>query len=85
MTLTKIAAAAVAISGAVGLAGLGFDSAVAYADPGHGHGHGHGDWGDYDGPGDWRGPYYGPAYYGPPQACVSATGPYGYVSANVCI
>ena len=46
---------------------------------------GHGDWGDYDGPGEWRGPYYGPAYYGPPQACVSATGPYGYVSGSLCI
>jgi hypothetical protein len=84
MTLTKIAAA-LTISGAVGLAGLGFGSAVAFADPGHGHGHGHGDWGDYDGPRDWRGPYYGPAYYGPPQACVSATGPYGYVSGSLCL
>jgi hypothetical protein len=84
MTLTKIAAA-VAVSGAVGLAGHGFGSAIAYADPGHGHGHGHGDWGEYDGPREWRGPYYGPAYYGAPQACVSATGPYGYVSGSLCI
>jgi hypothetical protein len=82
MRLTRIAAAAV-ISGAIAFGGFG--TGIAYADPGHGHGHGNGDWGDYDGPGDWRGPYYGPAYYGPPQACVSATGPYGYVSANVCI
>ncbi len=82
MRLTRIAAAAV-ISGAVALGARG--AGIAYADPGHGHGHGHGDWGDYDGPGDWRGPYYGPAYYGPPQACVSATGPYGYVSGSLCI
>jgi hypothetical protein len=82
MRLTRIAAAAVT-SGAIAFGGFG--AAIAYADPGHGHGHGHGDWGDYDGPGDWRGPYYGPAYYGPPQACVSATGPYGYVSGSLCI
>ena len=24
-------------------------------------------------------------YYGPVQACVSASGPYGYVSGSVCI
>jgi hypothetical protein len=81
MRLTRIAAAV--ISGALALGGLG--AGIAYADPGHGHGHGNGDWGDYDGPGEWRGPYYGPAYYGPPQACVSATGPYGYVSGSLCI
>jgi len=51
MTLTKIAAA-VAVSGAVGLAGFGVG---------------------------------GPAYYGPPQACVNATGPYGYASGSLCI
>lgn len=82
MTLTKIAAA-VAISGALGLGGLGLGAGIAYADPGHGHGHGHGhgDWDWNDGPRDWR----GPAYYGPVQACVSASGPYGYVSGSVCI
>lgn len=84
MRLTRIAAAA-ALSGALALGGLGLSTGIAYADPGHGHGHGHGDWGDYDGPGDWRGPYYGPAYYGPPSACVSATGPFGYVSGSLCL
>jgi len=85
MTLTKIAAAA-ALSGALTFAGLGLGLGIgtAYADPGHGHGHGH-DWDWNDGPRDLRGPAYGPAYYGPVQACVSASGPYGYVSGSVCI
>lgn len=85
MKLTKIAAAA-ALSAGLGLAGLGVGTGIAYADPGHGHGHGHGwEWDDHDGRGDWRGPYYGPAYYGPPSACVQATGPLGYVTAGACL
>jgi hypothetical protein len=57
-------------------------------DPGHGHGHGHGgDWG-WDG-GNWGGPWYGPGYWNGPggwiNACVSATGPWGYVTGSVCI
>jgi hypothetical protein len=57
-------------------------------DPGWGHGHGHGhdggDWGH--GGGGWYGPGYGPGWYGPGiNACVSATGPWGYVSGSVCI
>jgi hypothetical protein len=57
----------------------------------HGHGHGgHGDWedGDWGGGGNWGpGPWYGgPGYgYGGIQACVSATGPFGYVQGSVCI
>jgi hypothetical protein len=51
--------------------------------PGHGHGHGGDDW-----DGDWGGPWYGPGWYGGApgiNACVSATGPWGYVSGRVCI
>jgi hypothetical protein len=87
MKLTKIAAAAV-MSGVLSLAGLGFGAGFAYADDGHGHGHGNGDWnwGDGDGHGNWRGPYYGPgAYWGPPSACVQASGPFGYLSGSLCI
>ena len=32
----------------------------------------------------WYGPGYGP-YLGPIQACVSATGPWGYVTGTACI
>jgi hypothetical protein len=84
MALTKLAAAA-ALSGALGLAGLGVGAGFAYADPGHGHGHGDRGWDEDNGRGDWRGPYYGPAYYGPPSACVQATGPFGYVSGSFCL
>ena len=81
MKLTRIAAAA-ALSGALGLAGLGFGAGFAYADPGHGHGHGDDwRWDDNPGPREWRGPFY----YGQPSACVQATGPFGYVSAGVCL
>lgn len=85
MTFAKIAAATL-VSGALGMSGLGVGAGVASADPGHGHGHGHGDWNwdDYDG-GDWRGPNYGPGYYGPPGGCISASGPFGYVSGSLCI
>src|ERR1700739_4567803 len=50
--------------------------------PGHGHGHGPGGWG----PG-WRGPGWGRGWgWGPGlSACVSATGPWGYVTGSVCI
>ena len=50
--------------------------------PGHGHGRGGGGW---DGP--WDGPGYGPGWYGGPgiSACLSATGPFGYVTGSVCI
>jgi hypothetical protein len=52
--------------------------------PGHGHGHGGGDWGDWGDRGG--GPWYGPGWYGPGiSACVSATGPWGYVTGSVCI
>ncbi|MCI4674328.1 hypothetical protein [Candidatus Mycolicibacterium alkanivorans] len=84
MKLTRIAATA-ALSGALALGGLGLGTGIAYADPGHGHGHGDGGWDDDDDHGDWRGPYYGPAYYGPPSACVNATGPFGYVSGSLCL
>ena len=83
MTLTKIAAAA-ALSAGLGLAGLSVGAGVAYADPGHGHGHDGWQWDDH-GRGDWRSPYYGPAYYGPPSACVQASGPFGFVSGGACI
>ena len=47
--------------------------------PGHGHGHGH--WGLGWGPG-WGGPGW---YGGGINACVSATGPWGYVTGSACI
>ncbi|GAA2769917.1 hypothetical protein [Mycolicibacterium pallens] len=85
MTLKKLAAVA-ALSAGLGLAGLGAGAGMAFADPGHGHGHGHDGWNwDDNDRGDWRGPYYGPAYYGPPQACIQATGPFGFVSGGACI
>ncbi|MCV7213834.1 hypothetical protein H7J51_00865 [Mycobacterium crocinum] len=83
MTLKKIAAVA-ALSAGLGLASLGAGAGMAFADPGHGHGHDGWNWDDND-RGDWRGPYYGPAYYGPPQACIQATGPFGFVSGGACI
>ena len=56
---------------------------------GGGHGHGHGHWGG--GGGDWGGgPGWGgggPGWgWGPGVgACVSATGPWGYVTGSACI
>ncbi|ORB50904.1 hypothetical protein BST42_19315 [Mycolicibacterium rhodesiae] len=85
MTLMKIAATA-ALSAGLGLAGLGVGAGVASADPGHGHGHDGWQWDDHDrGRGGWRGPDYGPVYYGPPAACVQATGPFGLVTGGACI
>ena len=53
---------------------------------GHGHGHGHGHWGGGD---DWGGPWWGPGggwgYGGGVNACVSASGPWGFVSGSACI
>ena len=74
------------VSGALGMAGLGVGTGIASADPGHGHGHGHSDWNwdDNDG-GKWRGPDYGRGYYGAPAGCISASGPFGYVSGSLCI
>ena len=48
---------------------------------GHGHGHWHGGWGHGWGPG-WGGPGW---YGGGINACVSATGPWGYVTGSACI
>ena len=47
------------------------------------HGPGGGDW---NGPG-WNGPgWYGPGWYAPGiSACISATGPWGYVTGTACI
>lgn len=79
MTLTKIAAVA-ALSGALGLGGLGWGAGFAYADPGHGPGRGDRAWDDDQGPRDWGGPFY----KGQPSACVQATGPFGYLNGGVC-
>ena len=46
---------------------------------GHGHGHGNGPWGHWD-----QGNYWGSGWYPNVGGCVSATGPYGNVSAGVC-
>ena len=99
MNIKKIMAAVAIASGftALGL-GVGTADAVPVStvasvtawplDPGwdcHGHGHGHG----HDGC-DWGGPWYGPGGYGPGwygpgiSGCVSATGPWVYVTGSVC-
>ena len=86
----KRIAAGTMIVGAFGLAAAGMSTGVASAAPGapsidivqkpH-----HDDWDDWDGD-DWRG-WDGPRYWGPGpiQACVSATGPFGYVTGTACI
>jgi hypothetical protein len=60
---------------------------------GWGHGHWHGGWGHGWGHG-YRHGYWGPGYGygyghgwygGGVSACVSATGPWGYVTGSVCI
>ena len=97
MDIKKIAAGAT-IAGALGLTALGMGAGVASAAPplpaapgapllqdkphgdgdgGHG-GHGGGDWGR--GPGNW-----GPGFLNQIDACIAATGPYGYVTGYVCI
>jgi hypothetical protein len=97
MDLKKIAAEAT-IAGALGLTALGIGAGVASASPlvpatpgapwlqdkphwdgdgGHG-GHGDGNWGK--GPG-----HGGPGFWNPIDACITATGPYGYVAGYVCI
>jgi hypothetical protein len=99
MVNLKMIMAAAVIGGACSFTALGWGVGMANAvpispvppvttwpqDPGHGHGHGHGgdDWG-----GDGGGPWYGgPGWYGAPgiSACVSATGPWGYVTGSACI
>jgi hypothetical protein len=88
-----------ATSGALAVAAFGLGSGLANATPmapltpgspvwqddgwgwgpGHGHGHGHGGYG-------WGAPWYGPGYYGGGiTACVSASGPWGYVTGSICI
>ena len=47
---------------------------------GDGHGHGHGHWGPDWGQGNW-----GPGWFPNVGGCVSATGPFGYVSGSVCV
>ncbi len=77
-----VAEAMVAV--ALGCSALGLGAGVANAKP---HwpgipgppGPGHGDWVDWNGPG-W-GPGWGPEI----QACVTATGPWGYVTGTACI
>ena len=100
MVNLKIIMAAAVIAGAGSFSTLGWGVGMASAapispvapvttwaqGPGHGHGHGHGHGGG-DWVGDWGRPWYGPGWYGGPgiSACVSATGPWGYVTGSVCI
>ena len=86
--MTKFVAA-VALSGAFGVMGLG--AGVASADPPWlqgPHGHGHDDWHDDHGK-RWDGPgprHWEPArYWDPVRGCITAGGPLGYVEASVCI
>jgi len=89
-TKSKKIVAEAMIAAALGLSAFGLGAGVANAKP-HGPGipwipgpgPGHGDWED-GGDGAWYGPGYGP-YLGPIQACVSATGPWGYVTGTACI
>ena len=81
MNLKKIVAEAI-IAGALVFSALGLGAGVADAKP-HPHppGPGWGDWGDQGDQGNW-----GPGWYGPGiNACVSATGPWGYVTGTACI
>ena len=99
VNLNKVISAAAVVTAlgfsAVGLGAAGVASAtplpvtpVAPLPQDGGHGHGHGPW-HGDGGGDWGGGWYGgPGYWGGPgfiSACVSATGPWGYVSGSICI
>src|SRR6478752_5873099 len=94
MDIKKIAAGAT-IAGALGLTALGMGAGVASATPplpatpqtpwlqdkphGDGNGgHGGGNWGK--GPG-----HGGPGVWNQIDACIAATGPYGYVTGYVCI
>ena len=96
----KTIAAGATIAGALGLTALGMGLGVANAAPPspvtsgtpwpqdkpHGDGHGHGDWHGGHGGGDWgKGPWHGGPGFGGIDACVAATGPYGYVTGYVCI
>ncbi len=89
--LAVVAIAGAVGFGAIGLAGWGVSSTTgttssvvasgaSWAEDGHGHGHGHG-----PGPGPGWG-WYGPGYwYGPGiGGCISAAGPWGYVTGTVC-
>ena len=84
MNLKRIVAGAM-IAATLGFSALGLGAGVANAKP-HGPGGpwipgpGHGHW--VDGP--WRGPGWGPDLW-PINACVSATGPFGYVTGTACI
>ncbi len=55
------------------------DESRLLASGGHGHG-GHGHWG----PG-WGSPGWGPGWFPNVGGCISATGPFGYVSGSVCV
>lgn len=91
----KTIAAEATIAGALGLTALGMGAGVANAAPPSPVTSGtpwaqdkphHGDWDDWDDRGDWGGgPWYGGPGYGGIQACISATGPFGYVTGSACI
>ncbi len=77
MNLRKIGAEAI-IAGALVFSALGLGAGVADGKP-HPHPPGPG-WGDQ---GDWGPGWNGPGW--PVNACVSATGPWGYVTGTACI
>lgn len=79
MNVKKTVAAAT-IAGALSFSALGLGAGVADAKP-HPHPPGPG-WGDWDNQG-----YWGPGWYGPGwiSGCISATGPWGYVTGSICI
>ena len=93
MNIQKIMAAA-AITGAFSTAAFGFGTAgvasavspssVTLGTPLPQKPHG-----PYGPGGGWNGPgpgWYGPGWYGPGlSACISATGPWGYVTGTACI
>lgn len=87
MNLKKIfAEAMIAVALSFSALGLGAGVANAKPHPPHPPGPGWGDWGDEGDQGNWGPGWYGPGWYGPGiNACISATGPWGYVTGTACI
>jgi hypothetical protein len=74
-----VAAATIAAALSFFALGLGAGVADAKPHPPHPPGPGGGNWED-------QGNYWGPGWYAPGiSACISATGPWGYVTGTACI
>jgi len=75
MTFAAVGVSAGVASAAPASPAIAGPQYVAENGPGRGHGHGHDDWWWDDGPGRWN----------PIDACISASGPWGYVQGSACI